>query len=136
MYQTEGPNNRSTALELYLSKLNTKCDAFFQFLKRNWSPENVWYENRCLGVNKLGNMIELCSSAKQSKVYTKCSVQATEILCGPMQGCRTNTSWQFPAIETSSRCKATTCIHLRTSYISAAMCLLERRIQWQQTNFR
>ena len=57
IYLTEGPNHGYTALQLYLTKLNPKYDAFFQFPKRNWShpSEDVWCKNRYLGVNKLGN---------------------------------------------------------------------------------
>ena len=82
MYQTGRLNDGYTALQLYLTKLNPKCDAFFQFPKRSWVhwSEDVWYENRCLGVNKLGNMMkELSLSAKLSKVYTNHSVRATAI---------------------------------------------------------
>ena len=31
MYETEDPNDGYEALELYLSKLNPKCDSFFQY---------------------------------------------------------------------------------------------------------
>lgn len=82
MYQTDDPNDGYDALCLYLSKLNPKCQAFFQFPKRNWSgpSDEVWFENRCLGVNKLGNMMkELSLSAKLSKTYTNHCVRATAI---------------------------------------------------------
>ena len=82
MYQTDDPNDGYGALRLYLSKLNPKCEAFFQFPKRNWSgpADEVWYENRCLGVNKLANMMkELSVSANLSKIYTNHCVRATAI---------------------------------------------------------
>ena len=55
MYQTEHPNDGYNALRLYLEKLNPECSAFFQYLKRSWKrpQEGVWFENRCLGVDKL-----------------------------------------------------------------------------------
>ena len=50
MYQTECEIDGVKSLELYLSKLNPSCDAFFQYPKRKHSPEDtVWYENRPLG---------------------------------------------------------------------------------------
>lgn len=82
MYQTDEPNDGYSALQLYLAKLNPKCEAFFQFPKRSWShpAEEIWFENRCLGVNKLGNMMkELSLSAQLSKVYTNHCVRATAI---------------------------------------------------------
>ena len=40
----------------------------------------VWYENRPLGVNKLGKMMETISvGAKLSQIYTNHSVQASAI---------------------------------------------------------
>ena len=42
--------------------------------------EAVWYENRCIGVNKLGSMMkDLSRSANLSRVYTNHSVRATAI---------------------------------------------------------
>ena len=82
MYKTDEPDNGYDALVLYLSKLNPSCDAFFQVPKRSWSTVSdlIWYENRCLGVNKLGEMMkEISSAAKLSKVYTNHSVRATAI---------------------------------------------------------
>ncbi|KAK3749821.1 hypothetical protein QZH41_002554 [Actinostola sp. cb2023] len=71
MYRTDDPNDGYDALCLYLTKLNPKCEAFFQFPKRNWSgvSAEVWYENRCLGVNKLGGIMkEISVSANLSKI--------------------------------------------------------------------
>ena len=82
MYQTEHPNDGYNALHLYLEKLNRKCSAFFQYPKRSWKrpPEAVWFENRCLGLNKLGDMMKILSkAANQSKIYTNHSVRATAI---------------------------------------------------------
>ena len=81
MYQTGGRHDGYDALRLYLSKLNPKCTAFFQFPKQNWSSkaEVAWYENRPLGVNKLGSMMKESLPAKLSMVYTNHSVRATAI---------------------------------------------------------
>ena len=55
MYKTNSPADGYSALELFLSKLNPQCEALFQYPKRNWRPsDKIWYENRPLGINKLG----------------------------------------------------------------------------------
>ncbi|CAH3033946.1 unnamed protein product, partial [Pocillopora meandrina] len=55
--------------------------AFFQYPKRAVKPEdNVWYENKPLGVNKLdGMMKEISKLASLSRIYTNHSVRATAI---------------------------------------------------------
>ena len=65
MYQTEHPNYGYNALRLYLEKLNPECSAFFQYPKHSWKrpEEGVWFENRCLEVNKLGDMMKIPSKA-------------------------------------------------------------------------
>lgn len=82
IYQTQHPNDGYNALRLYIEKLNPNCSAFFQFPKRFWQgpQETSWYENRCLGVNKLGRMMkEISLAANLSKNYTNHSVRATAI---------------------------------------------------------
>ena len=70
-----------TCLKMYLQKLNPKCEALFQYPKRNEKQdEHVWYENRPLGVHKLAGMMkEISQLACLSKVYTNHSVRATAI---------------------------------------------------------
>ena len=82
MYQTDHRNDGFNALRLYCSKLNPDCNAFFQFPRRFWKgpEEAVWFENRCLGVNKLGSMMkELSKAANLSQVYTNHCIRATAI---------------------------------------------------------
>jgi len=82
MYQTEQPNDGYNALRLYLEELNPECSAFFQYPKRSWKrpQEGVRFENRCLGVNKLGDMMKILSKAANlSKIYANHSVRATAI---------------------------------------------------------
>lgn len=82
MYHTDHQNDGFNALQLYCSKLNPKQNAFFQFPKRFWNGpvESVWFENRCLGVNKLSVMMkELSKAAKLSQVYTNRCIGATDI---------------------------------------------------------
>ncbi|KAK3736577.1 hypothetical protein QZH41_012849 [Actinostola sp. cb2023] len=40
MYETEDVNDGYKALELYISKLNPKCDSLFQYPRRNWSVDD------------------------------------------------------------------------------------------------
>ena len=61
----------------FLSKLNPECEALFQY----WQPsDNVWYENRPLGVNQLSTMMkDISSAAVVSRMYTNYSVRTTAI---------------------------------------------------------
>jgi len=81
MYETDQQNDGYKALKLYQSKLNPKTSAFFQYPKRNWRPEDdVWYEAKPVGVNKLNAMMKnISEAAALSKVYTNHSVRATAI---------------------------------------------------------
>ena len=82
IYQTHHQNDGFNALRLYSSKLNPACNAFFQFPMRFWKgpEESVWFENRCLGANKLGSMMkELSKAANLSQVYTNHCIRATAI---------------------------------------------------------
>ena len=69
------------ALKLYLEKVNPNCSSFFQYPKANFSPEeDVWFEQRPLGVNTLANMMKKISEAAGlSKIYTNHSIRATAI---------------------------------------------------------
>lgn len=69
------------ALQFYISKLNPECTAFFQYPKRKWSPSNsIWYENRPLGIQKLGTIVKYMSEmAGILKKHTNHSVRATAI---------------------------------------------------------
>ena len=81
MYETDSPNDGYKAVKLYLSKLNPKSSAFFQYPSRNWAPSNpVWYDSKPLGINKLESMMkEISQAAQLSRVYTNDSVRATAI---------------------------------------------------------
>ena len=74
MYETESDTDVYRALSLYISKLNPRCEALFQLPRRDWNEaiaHNIWYENRPLGVNTLGNMMkEISTKAMLSRVYT------------------------------------------------------------------
>ena len=81
MYETKQAGDGYSAMKLYLEKINPGCQAFFQFPKRDWqASDNVWYENRPLGVNKLGNMMrEISQEGQLSRIYTNHSLRATAI---------------------------------------------------------
>ena len=81
MFETNSHADGYSALEFFLTKLNPECDALFQYPKRNWRPsDQVWYENRPLGVNKLPTtMKEISKKASLSRIYTSHPVRATDI---------------------------------------------------------
>ena len=58
-------------LRMYFQKLNPHCEALFQYLKRAATQEDqVWYDNKPLGVHKLAGMMkELSKLASLSKKY-------------------------------------------------------------------
>lgn len=68
-------------MQLYISKLNPNCSAFDQYPKRKWSADyQIWYENRPLGINKLGDMMkDISAEAELSQKYTNHCVRATAI---------------------------------------------------------
>ena len=49
----DSPNDGCKAVKLYLSKLNPKSSAFFQY-----PSDPVWYDSKPLGINKLDNMMK------------------------------------------------------------------------------
>ena len=72
LYEQDGDANCPVkSLQLYLSKLNPNCEAFFQRPKSKYTPDGIWYEKAPVGKNLL--------SAKMSKVSTEagCSEQFT-----------------------------------------------------------
>ena len=81
MYKTSCPTDGYSALEVFLTKLNPQCDALFQYPKRNWRPsDEVWYENRPFGKNKLSSLMkEISAEAGLYRTYTNHSVTATAI---------------------------------------------------------
>jgi hypothetical protein len=64
--------------ELYLSKLNPKCEALFQKPKKNFKLSHIWYDNVPLGHNTLGDMMKCISiDAQLSQTYTNHCIRAT-----------------------------------------------------------
>ena len=68
-------------LELYLSKVNPKCKAFFQRPRNDFNFEDeIWSENRPLGINDLAKTMKgISKAASLSQLYTNHSVRATSI---------------------------------------------------------
>ena len=66
-------------LELYLSKVNPKCKAFFQKPINCFTfDDNIWFEKRPIQINSLANMMkEISKAASLSEIYTNFSVRAT-----------------------------------------------------------
>ena len=81
LFSTGEDDDAFASLNFFVSKLNPSCSAFFQHPKQSVNPEDaVWYENRPLGVNKLGEMMKTISvGAKLSQIYTNHSVRASAI---------------------------------------------------------
>lgn len=81
----EVPNTDKCPVKLlrkYLSKLNPKCQFFFQKPKRDYFNINhgVWYDNVPVGKDILGNMLKKISNAANcSKTYTNHCLRATTI---------------------------------------------------------
>ncbi len=73
MYKaSDDPNDGFNALQLHIANLNLNCSAFYQYPRRKWSPDClIWYENRPLGVSKLGDMMkDISAEAELSQKYT------------------------------------------------------------------
>lgn len=96
MYETSEENDGYKAMKFYTAKLNPKNDAFFQYPKKQWKyDDEIWYDAKPIGVNKLDNMIKSISeAAKLSKVYTNHSVRATAITLWSNAGSKIAILWQ------------------------------------------
>ena len=68
------------SLHLYLSKLHPDCDSFFQRprLGDKVADENIWYYNKAVGINTLGEkMKNISQKAGLSQIYTNHCIRAT-----------------------------------------------------------
>ena len=85
LYSTGEDDDVFASLKIFVSKLNPSCSTFFQHPKQSVNLEDaVWYENRPLGVNKLGEIMKTISvGAKLSQLYTNHSVRASAITLLP-----------------------------------------------------
>jgi hypothetical protein len=64
--------------DLYVSKLNPKCNAFLQRPDPRYEHRDTWYQNAPLGVHTIGNIMKTISAqAGASKTYTNHSLKAS-----------------------------------------------------------
>lgn len=79
MYATQYPNCPVASFRKYVSKLHPSCDRLFQRARNGIKQsDSVWYENKPLGVNTIGNkMKEISGGASLSRSYTNHSIRAT-----------------------------------------------------------
>ena len=80
MYATEGEGCPVASFEKYVSKLNPKCNAFFQAPYPNMpsTDDGPWYKNAPVGEKCLGNMMsKMSTEAGLSRRYTNHSLRAT-----------------------------------------------------------
>ena len=81
LYSTGRDGDAFSCLKMYLTKLHPAQEAFFQKPKTKfeWS-DAIWYQNKLLGVNRLGKIMkEISLGAGLSKTYTNHCVRATAI---------------------------------------------------------
>ena len=69
------------SMEMYMSRLNPHCEAFFQRPKKQVCESvSVWYDNQVVGINMLaGKMKALSKQAELSREYTNHSIRATSV---------------------------------------------------------
>jgi len=74
MYEVKTENCPVQNFAKYLSKRNSICSALFQTPRNSFDQEDeVWYENRPLGKNRLGSMmVEISKRAQLSRIYNHC----------------------------------------------------------------
>lgn len=80
MYAQGGDSCPVSSFRLYISKLNPKCDAFFQKANVNYDKTGLWYANAPVGKNTLaGFMKDISKRAKLSKEYTNHCLRVTAV---------------------------------------------------------
>ena len=81
MYEQPGDDNCPVeSFRLYLSKLNTKCSAFFQKPNANWQSSGLWYCNMAVGKNTICSfMAKISVKAGLSQRYTNHCLRVTAI---------------------------------------------------------
>ena len=69
------------SLDMYISKFNPECDAFFQRPKKQTTEGSLaWYDKQVVGINTLGSKMKaLSKQAQLSREYTNHSIRATSV---------------------------------------------------------
>ena len=73
MHETPEENDGYKALKVYMAKLNPQCDAFFQYPRKysKWNyDDEVWFDARPIGGNKLDGMMKIISEEAKSPKCT------------------------------------------------------------------
>ena len=98
MYETPEENDGYKAMKIYLAKLNPKCDAFFQYPKKHWKyDDEVWYDTRPIGVNKLdGMMKDISRAAELSKAIQTTASGPPQSPCGQTPASKIAILWRYP----------------------------------------
>ena len=74
MCESDQPVDDYKALALYLSEVNPRCAAFFQYPSRSYKLiVPVWFENRPFGVNNLPKIMTEISQATGSFKDSPCN---------------------------------------------------------------
>lgn len=81
MYKTKTELCSVSSFLKYLSKRSSNCETLFPTPRDSFfDDDNVWYQNRVLGKNKLGSMMTIISKRAQlSHSYTNHCIRATTI---------------------------------------------------------
>jgi hypothetical protein len=79
MYATDDPDMCPVqSFDLYISKLNEKCDAFLQRPAKNYEGRTTWYDNAPVGKNKIAEfMKEISRKSGASRLYTNHCIKAS-----------------------------------------------------------
>ena len=67
------------SLKLYMSKLNPKCSAFYQYPKKKFDVnDTIWFDNKPIGKNIIGTMMQRISEVAELPTrYTNQCIRAT-----------------------------------------------------------
>ncbi|KAL3862359.1 hypothetical protein ACJMK2_008331 [Sinanodonta woodiana] len=77
---SEGSLDIIQVYKFYLSKLNPKCNALFQRVKKTWEVDGIWFDAAPLGKNCLKEFMKNISrKASLSYIYTNHCVRVTAI---------------------------------------------------------
>jgi hypothetical protein len=72
------PNCPVRSFELYINKLNPKCEAFLQRPDARYKLKTVWFVNAPLGIHTISNMLKnICQDSGVANLYTNHCIKAT-----------------------------------------------------------
>ncbi|PFX15217.1 hypothetical protein AWC38_SpisGene20568 [Stylophora pistillata] len=111
MYESSNGNDGYKAMELYISMLNPKSDASFQYPKKQWNyDDDVSYDARPIGVNKLNNMMKSISEAANCRKCTPTTALGPlRSRCGQIPESKITILWQYLVPVLSRVWRTSTC---------------------------